>query len=161
MCRPQSEIRRAHINHEASVKSVGTVYLIGALFATIGGIGCFAATGSSSQVGLTAVGAIYLLLGILLGFVAFGLQNLKTWARWIAAVFSSLSLILFPMGTLIGGYILYLLISQKGTMVFSAGYQDIIKATPHIKYKTSIVVKILLGIVLGILFLRTCGLLLG
>ncbi len=43
---------------------------------------------------------------------------------------------------LIYTYVLYLLLSSKGTMVFSPGYQAIIPQTPHVKYKTSWIVKL-------------------
>jgi hypothetical protein len=53
------------------------------------------------------------------------------------------------LGTLINGYILYLLLSAKWEMVFSAEYRDIIDATPHIKYRTSILIWMLLGIIVA------------
>ena len=60
---------------------------------------------------------------------------------------SVVGLIGFPIGTLISGYILYLLWGKKGRVIFSPEYQAVIAATPHVKYKTSIVVWILLGLV--------------
>jgi hypothetical protein len=48
---------------------------------------------------------------------------------------------------LINGYILYLVFSQKGKTVFSDEYQAVIQQTPHIKYRTSIIIWILLGLV--------------
>ena len=60
----------------------------------------------------------------------------------------ALGLLSFPVGTIINGYILYLLFSKKGERVFSADYQAIVDATPHIKYKTSIIVWIFLVLLL-------------
>jgi len=54
-------------------------------------------------------------------------------------------LIGFPIGTLIHGYILYLYWGTKGRKVFSPEYKQIIAGTPHVKYKTSIIIWILLG----------------
>jgi hypothetical protein len=68
-----------------------------------------------------------------------------------AIIFSVIGLIGIPIGTLISAYFLYLLLSQKRTMVFSDEYQQVIEQTPHIKYKTSIVVIILL-VLLVVLF---------
>jgi hypothetical protein len=45
-------------------------------------------------------------------------------------------------------YILYLLFSKKGATVFSEEYQRVIAATPEIKYRTSIVIWILLALLL-------------
>ncbi|PAW69614.1 MAG: hypothetical protein B9S38_09450 [Verrucomicrobiia bacterium Tous-C4TDCM] len=64
---------------------------------------------------------------------------------------AGISLIGFPIGTLIGAYILYLLLGAKGKMVFSPEYQAVIAQTPHIRYRTSKVVWILLGLVLLII----------
>jgi ABC-type multidrug transport system permease subunit len=55
----------------------------------------------------------------------------------------------FPIGTLINAYILYLFLSKKGRTVFSPGYQEVIAATPDVKYKTSIVVWIFIALVLA------------
>jgi hypothetical protein len=62
-------------------------------------------------------------------------------------VLSEVGLLGFPIGTLINGYILYLLLSKKGRKVFSDEYRQIVSLTPHIKYRTSIVVCILLGLI--------------
>jgi hypothetical protein len=62
-------------------------------------------------------------------------------------IIASIGLFFFPWGTVINGYILWLLFSSKGRFVMSPEYQEVIAATPHMKHRTSIVV-ILLGILL-------------
>ena len=47
---------------------------------------------------------------------------------------------------LIVGYILYLMLSEKGSVVFSPAYKEIIARTPHIKYRTSLILKIALAV---------------
>ena len=42
--------------------------------------------------------------------------------------------------------VLYLIFSKKGAMVFSDEYKEIIRQTPEMKYRTSIVVWIFLGL---------------
>lgn len=64
---------------------------------------------------------------------------------------AGISLIGFPVGTLIGAYILYLLLGANGKVVFSPEYQAVIAQTPQIRYRTSKVVWILLGLVLLII----------
>jgi len=96
-----------------------------------------------------------------------GLSRLRPWARWTVIVFSALGLlyILGVGGYLmtqtnviagaipmvisggITGYILYLMASAKGAMVFSPDYKAIIALTPHIKYKSSLIVKVFLVLV--------------
>jgi hypothetical protein len=80
--------------------------------------------------------------------VGTGLRRLKRWARIPVGILSGIGLIGFPLGTIINAYILYLVFGKKGVTVFSDEYRLVIEQTPHIKYKTSIVVWIFLGLVL-------------
>ncbi len=111
--------------------------------------------------------------------VGFGLTKLQTWARWtdvilaaigfVLTVFTLVTVLLFAtaanrpaitglfigygIGLLIIGYIIYLLVSPKASVVFSPEYRDVIKATPHIKYKISCLLKGLLFLLLGFFLL--------
>ncbi len=158
-------IRHAHLSHEASVKSIGLLYLIGSGMLLLAGTGYFI-TGiamlndgnrpgepSLAQFGavMLAIGAFLVIYAVAQIVVAIGLRKLSPWSKIPAAVIAAIGLIFFPIGTLINGYVLYLLFSKKGTMVFSPRYKDVIFQTPHMKYKTSIVVWVLVGL-LGVLF---------
>ena len=66
-------------------------------------------------------------------------------------MFSVIGLLAIPVGTIISGYFLYLLLSKKGTVIFSPQYKQIIAATPHIKYKTSKIVIALLLILIALI----------
>ena len=179
-------IRRTYLGHEASVKSIGSLYYINAFFALLGMVGY----------GLGAVGLYnipmnnsdptispQIVLGLSSGFCLFGvvisaglgygLRNLQQWARWIMIVLMGLSLVLLAVmvmalavmspaiaaGSLVGGalpglfvgYIFYLMASAKGSMVFSTEYSEVIRQTPHVKYKTSIIVKVLLGLLVALI----------
>jgi hypothetical protein len=141
-------IRRQYLSHEASVKSMGTLYFLGSIILTISGV-MNLLTISSKSGGIFGVvmAALFLGLAALQFWLGRGLRRLDGGVRIVAIVFAAIGLLGFPIGTLISGYFLYLLVSQKGQMVFSPQYQDIIAATPHVKYKTSVVVWILLGLV--------------
>lgn len=167
-------IRKEHIKHEASVKSIGLLYAIGAFFLLLGGAGLFVLffltaagqAGGAEPDGVSFVftlilSCFYVGLGVLQGFMASGLRKLKPWARWAAVVFSVLGLIGFPIGTLISAYFLYLLLSEKGTMVFSPEYKDIIAQTPHIKYQTSRVLLVVLILFLVLFLTLIAALLIG
>jgi glucose-6-phosphate-specific signal transduction histidine kinase len=79
------------------------------------------------------------------------MQTLNSKHKMLAIIISAIGLLGFPCGTILSAYLLYLLLSPKGEMVFSEGYKDIVRATPHIKYRTSIIVWILLFLLIGIL----------
>jgi hypothetical protein len=155
-------IRTRLLSHEASVKSIGALYMIGAILMVLGGIslgvmlvvglvGVTDNAGSTPASFFAVLCFFYLGLGILQGATAMGIRKLQNWARYVAVVFSVIGLLGFPIGTIISAYFLYLLLSQKGTRVFSDEYKEIIAATPHIKYKTSIIVIILLILLVVIL----------
>ena len=146
------EIRKEHLKHEASIRSIGVLYYLGGAGLLLVGIFSVSLSGRGRGGAETAasifIAALLLILGAGQIWVATGLRRLKKWARIPTGILSGLGLLGFPLGTLINGYILYLIFSQKGKTVFSEEYQAVIEQTPHIKYRTSIVVWVLLGLVL-------------
>lgn len=142
-------VREAHIKHEASVKSVGILYYLGGIGLLLSLV-AVAPESFSDELGTSEGVVIGVLVGLLvLQFVVgWGLRRLKPWARIGGAVVSGLSLLNFPVGTLIGAYCLYLFFSAKGGVVFSPAYQEIIAQTPEVKYRTSKLMKVLIVILL-------------
>ncbi len=148
------EIRQEHIKHEASVKSIGVLYFLGAGFLVLFAIAVFMpATARGAAASGAFLSVVFLALAAVQTWVGIGVRALKGWARIAAGILSGIGLLGFPLGTLINAYILYLLFSKKGTMVFSDEYKQVIQETPHIKYRTSIVVWICLGVLLLLIFL--------
>ncbi|RYD33796.1 MAG: hypothetical protein EOP87_10375 [Verrucomicrobiaceae bacterium] len=160
---PES-IRRAHLNHEASVRSIGTLCYLGAILWSLGAVAALPGLFRVSQlhqyggwvsgmvqflVGLILPGA----LAILLFFGGRGLRKLTPWGRVIGIVIGVIGLAAIPVGTVLGIYILFLLLSKKGRLVFSPGYKEVITATPQVKYKTSPVVWVVLGLFILLLLL--------
>ena len=140
-------IRKAHISHEASIKAVGILYYLGGIGVTIAALGGLMAAKGAAGVGMT-VGL--LAVGVGQFFAGYGVRALRPWGRVIGCILSAIGLIGFPIGTLINGYILYLFLSKKGRTIFAPEYQDVIAATPHVKYKTSILVWIFLALLLAL-----------
>lgn len=160
-------IRREHLSREASIKSVGVLYYLGAAISTIGVIGLLVSVitgppGGEAMGFFLGAFVVYALIAALLWWIAPGLRRLnpkvRPWVIGLNALLLALSVIgLNPIGALINGYIIWLMSGEKARTVFSPDYQDVIRATPHIKYKTSIVVWILLGLVLLLLLLAIVG----
>ena len=159
------ETRKTYLSHEASVKSIGILYYIAAFGVTLAALGYIYIAVSafqghtlpnqsgmnqplSFQIGISVALALFAWLYFWLGA---GLGNLNPKAKGPATILAVIGLLGFPLGTLINAYILYLLLSEKGKMVFSPEYKAVIEATPHIKYKTSIVVWIFLILLLGLI----------
>ena len=136
--------RKTHLNHETSVKSIGFLYLLGAVIMIPTGL--WLATGGFGNSDDFVSGLLYIVFGVCEAIVGIGLRRLKNWARIGSILFSVIGLIAIPVGTLMSAYFLYLLLSEKGRIVFSESYQRIIEQTPEVRYKTSIVVWFFLGL---------------
>jgi hypothetical protein len=153
-------VRRVHLSREASVRSVGTLYCVGGLaLIALPFIGFFNSAHRPVPAQI-AVSVSLCCIGILQFWTGTGLRKLKEWARKPTAILSGLGLISFPIGTAINAYVLYLVFSRKGTMVFTPEYRQVISSTPDIKYRTSIVVWVLLGLLVLVLALIVLGALL-
>lgn len=169
-------VRRLYLGHEAAVKSIGLLHYLGAFIGTIAVVGTLvvlAASVRGEALSLALVGvATYCVLTGGNYALGYGLRRLQPWARWTEATFFLFGLLstfammigMFVMksaelaipsivGITIYSYVLYLLLSPKGAMVFSPGYRAIIEKTPHIKYKTSWIVKLAIAIFFGVITL--------
>ena len=185
------EIRWQHLKHEAAVRSVGALYIVGGVLAVLSALGSlFApaknAAGVSPGMGSTIFAAL-IVMAFAAGYFWLGisLRKLKRGARIPAGVLTSLGLVggligcfgaivlsvtiglgLLPVllsfiPPLVCVYILYLLFSRKGTMVFSDRYALVVEQTPHIKYRMWIVLKIVLILVGALVGLGLLAALLG
>ncbi len=145
------DMRQQYISHENAVRSIGVLYYIVVFFAALVTIatGFGALERGSAEAAGMAVG--FLLLTALYYWIGREIRRLNRTGRNVGGVFSALGLLQFPVGTFINSYILYLLFSAKGKVVFSDDYKQVIEATPHIKAKTSVLIWIILAIlVIGI-----------
>lgn len=133
-------VRQAHISVEASLRSVGLLYYLGTIGLIVSGLAMFA--------GLVEFGVISIVFAVAMAVVGYGLRTLKPWVRVPAIVLAAIGLLGFPVGTLINGYVLYLLLCTKGRFIFTPEYEAVRQATPHVRYRTSIVVWIVIGFVL-------------
>jgi len=160
--RAAEDLRNAFIKHEASVKSIGVLYYLGAIAVFMAGIAAVI-PGATKLTGLEAVfvGAFLLVLSLAQILVGTGLRRLRKWARIPTGILAGVGLLGFPIGTLINSYILYLVFSKKGALVFSDEYQAAIAQTPHIKYRTSKLIWILLGLVLLVIAIVIIGAIAG
>lgn len=138
--------RRHLLKHEASIKSVGTLYFLSGIVLLFSGVSVFAVNAPEPMVGV-----LCLAIGILQMWLAVGLRKLKRVVRIPTMVLAAIGLIGFPVGTIISAYILYLLGSQKGVQVFSDEYAEVIAATPHIKYRSSKLIIVLLILIVAVI----------
>lgn len=149
-------IREAHVRHEVLLKSVGSLYGLVSFATLLAAVAMFAVMIMGSErdgvAFATLGGLIYLGLGAATGFMAWGFRTLKPWVKIPGTILSGIGLLGIPVGTMINGYILYLIWCAQGQRVLSPDYRDIIARTPHVRYRRTVGDWIALGIVvLGLL----------
>jgi hypothetical protein len=143
--------RLEHLAHESSVRSIGTLYYIGGFWMLLAGgslvYDAITLPAASADFSARDIGIGFLVLSLVSFVVGWGVRRLKRWAGGAAVVLSAITALAVPVGTVIGGYLLYVLLAAKGRRVLASDYASIVAATPHLKCRTSIAVWIALGVV--------------
>lgn len=137
-----ARIRMEHMNAEASVRAIGGLQIFGAVIILLVSVAMVARGGVSGPE------PILLGLSVLGFFIGRGLRNLQNWARITAAVLS-LPGIMSPIAWII----LYSLLNRKAAFVCTPQYAAIRAATPDMKYRTSIIVKVLVWVLILVLLM--------
>ena len=177
-------IRKSHLSHEANIQGFGCLYTLGGILGILGaifyiGIGILVMAGGVVPKGLesmvfgaggdrlvsggltTLVGVVFLAIAVAQLFAGRSMQTLNPSGKILAIVVAAIGMLQFPCGTLISGYLLYLLVSAKGRTVYSSAYKEVMQATPHIRYRTSIIVWIFLFLLIGVILLGVVGVIIG
>jgi hypothetical protein len=146
------QIRRRYIKHEVSVQSIGVLYYLGGGMMALASFGLLVAAVSASKTPAVemTIGIFYGLFAAAFITVGRGLRTLRPWVRIPVGILSGIGLLGVPLGTLINGYILYLIFCEKGSTVFSPQYAEVIRQTPHVKYRTALWLWILLAVLIAI-----------
>ena len=156
-------LRRAHQAHEARLRSIGTLMLVGGLNLLLGPmivmIGVFALLGSlvAPYVDAEALQGAGLIGGaglLITGFGALslrggmGLRRLDPNHRALYTALVSLWLLSFSFLALVGLWALVWIHSTEGKIVLSPEYAEARRLTPHIRLRTSLVTWIALALLL-------------
>jgi hypothetical protein len=117
---------RTHIKVVAIVNllfsALGLLAAIGVLFS-----GVFGSLFSGSLIGAIVGSVASVVMAVIVGAVSlfgliagFGLLNHQEWARYVIIFVSALRLFRWPMGTLFGGYSLWVLLNDETRMIFKS-----------------------------------------
>lgn len=145
-------LRQAHLQHEVQLKSVGSLYLLAALVwgvASAIGTPVYFDLHPFEPAWLKVITVALLLLTVLvLVVVGVGFRGLQSWVRIPGAALSIGGLLLFPLGTLINAYVLYLMFCAKGRTVLAPDYARVRAATPHLRYRRSALERAVIAVLL-------------
>jgi len=139
-------VRSAHLRHESLIKSFALLYLLPGPMFLLSAIGWAVAGDEPSAALRIPIAALCFSFGTLLLWTGSGLRKLDKRARTAATILACIGLLGVPIGTIINGCLLYLLLSQKGSMIFADEYKAVVAATPQMNYRTPIIVWISIGI---------------
>jgi hypothetical protein len=154
------ETRQSYFSHEQQVRSVGTFFRFNGvlqlilaaliLLALAVAFVIFPDRGLGAHltqfVTMAIEGAIFVIVGGVTFWAGSLLRNLDRKAFVPAVIVAAFGLLAIPIGTLINGFILYLLLCDKGRFVLSDPYRDVVAATPQYQWKTALWVKIIIGL---------------
>ena len=140
-------VRREHLNVEATLKALGVFQMLAGLLVL--GFSVLAALFDPSA-------ASFLVAGIILFFASlalvggFRLSTLSPRSRVPATVTAVWGLLLLPVGTLLAAWLLLTMYGAKGRRVLSDEYRLVVLSTPHIKYRPTPGVLLVIGAVLAL-----------
>lgn len=151
-----TQIRQQFIDCEANVRSIGELMVVGGGILATGSVILLAAGSSRLRAVLLLV---LMLLGIGQYMVGLRVRKFLPRGRIAAIIFCGLWFFFIPIGTIFGGACLWYLVRPAATFVFTSEYQEVIRRTPHVRFRTSagswaILALVLLG-VLGLVVLST------
>lgn len=131
-------LRKTLIGHEASIKSIALLYILGGIFCLFLAASYLLAPSDEPPSFLTP--PVLTVMALVQIWTAIEIRRLSRRSKIGVGIVSGIGLLGFPVGTLVNLYILYLVFSRKGSMVLSETYRATIDATPHIKQPTSLLV---------------------
>jgi hypothetical protein len=113
------------------VRIVAVIYIVFGILGVLGGLALFAliagigaASGDTQATWITGtvgsiVGGILIVISLPSIIAGMGLQKRKEWARILTIILAVIHLFGFPIGTAIGGYTLWVLLSDQTRAYFS------------------------------------------
>lgn len=135
---PAAAERAEHLHHETAVRTAGLLFYVAGGALAIAAVAVIAlrsgeaAVRSMSTFGLLAGG--YAFAGLLL-------RRLDARARYAATLMGVLGLLAMPIGTVLNGYVLWLIHSKKGRRVLSPEYRDVVAQAPEYECRVAHSVK--------------------
>jgi hypothetical protein len=149
----QQKIRLEHLGHEASIKSVGMIFYLIAIPLGLSAASYAFIINVGGRAGEMLLAVALIVLTLILIWTAVQLRRLNPGARIPATLFSIVGLAGFPIVTVIGLYSLYVIHCKKGRTILSGDYQQIVRATPELRYRTPAIIWI--GMILLLLLIAT------
>ncbi len=150
---PRDEaIRRAHLSHEAWIRSIGRFNRLGLIAVPFLIYSVITMFGRGPLPALKFLELFVLALCAASGWVGHRMTRLDPGSRLPAAVLHGVGLVGFPVGTALSAGILYLLLSKKGRRVMSPEYQGVVARTPHIRCPTPWAIWVIFIVLCVVLF---------
>ncbi len=100
--------------------ALAALYLLAmCAFIAVLGIGLASGEGAEQFIGFGIGSCFILVFAVLYGGVGYGLLKLQSWARIAAIVLAILTLCNIPLGTILGGVVLFFMFQEENSQAFS------------------------------------------
>jgi hypothetical protein len=86
---------------------------------------------------IVTAGAVCLVMAVLFVAAAWYVQRLSNIGQFLGAIAALGGLLMFPIGTIVGSLVLWILLGTKGKVVFSQSYRAAVAATPNLDFRPS------------------------
>jgi hypothetical protein len=127
-------VRAEHLRHETAIQMIGLLYFTAAVCLLAAGVTVAVLTHGEEAV---RVSIMFGLLAVGFGYSGWLLRRLDTRARYTASLMAVIALMALPIGTVLGGYVLYLVHCKKGRTILSPEYREVIAATPEFQCRVA------------------------
>ncbi|MBI4821867.1 MAG: hypothetical protein HY791_36750 [Deltaproteobacteria bacterium] len=139
--RPHVHRRESYLVHEVRIKVIALFQLL-SITNVPSGILRIVSGLTSNDLSSTISGILTLAFGVVLVWSGLLLWRLERRGAMMASILSTLSLLVFPLGTVVGAYILWVFHSKKGRVVLSPEYQKVVELTPHLSSTRPAVIRV-------------------
>jgi hypothetical protein len=139
-------VRQKYLSHESNLRSLSLLYYLTGALELLSGLAIGGVAIAESKTEDVVTGVVLIAIGVFLVWLGMLYRKLSRSLLVPATIAAGIGLLGFPLGTALSAYILYLLYSREGKFVRSGEYREIVAATPQIAWKTSLLIKILLGL---------------
>ena len=127
-------VRAEHLRHETALLMMGRLYHVAAACLLIAAVVIVVLRQTSEGV---RIASVFGMLAAGHAFAAYLVLRLDARARFSASVMALTGLLALPIGTVLGGYLLYLVHSAKGRRILSPEYRAVVAKTPEFKCRVT------------------------
>jgi hypothetical protein len=125
-------LRRRFLTHETWTRRAGAFYLMCGIFSAVLALMFITDSPDRGFFPSTKVAAVFAAIAVAFIYAGWALWSLRGRVRFLVGILSGFGLLLSPLGTIVNGFILYLVFSAAGRYILSPDYAAVVRQTPQL-----------------------------